>query len=363
MKRLAAIAGLLLAAVAHAQMPRTTNVLGIVVKYTNTTQPSNGPASLNSLLFTGSKGMKAFYAEGSAGADRITGHVHPAILTTQQTQPLGKCDLPDMRLLADAIRDAGIDLLQYQRLVVVINASAGGCNGGRAGYLAYDNRTTRISMPLALIWSFTDRFIVHEYMHLEGLGHAKSMNCGANTVALACSFLEYGNAWDIMGNGAYQTPQGASRTKVKWITPLIHTMGKATYTLGPAAAPGGLPSALEVRVPTKAVPGITFSGQRAFWVEYRAPVGFDIRMASFPRLWEGAFINYVSTWYGQVGTRWYRNFCLDMSPCLLDMTPGDGSHYNAALAVGKTFTDPYSGTTIRTDARTDTSLTVTVSIP
>jgi hypothetical protein len=45
------------------------------------------------------------------------------------------------------------------------------------------------------------------------------------------------------------------------------------------------------------------------------------------------------------------------------MTPADNRHDNAGLEVRRSWTDPNPGASVSVDVRSDTSLTVTVSMP
>lgn len=350
-----------------AAQSRSTHVIGIVAGYTDTKWSTNAPSALDAILFRRSDSLRAYFAEGSGGAHLVSGSVHSQVLTIPQLRPSGRCGQPGQAQLAAVIRDAGIDLAKYTTLVLVVSSSAGGCPGGIAYSLTYakaDGSVARIRVAQA--YSLTARFILHEVGHTEGLGHAKAIRCGAAPLGPVCRHAEYGNIWDTQGNGAIQTYQAAFRARLGWVRPIRHAAGLATYTIGPAYAPGSLPNAIELVLPPPApAASIEVVSPISLWIEYRAPFGFDSRMADgrLAGLREGAFINATGSWHAKGGGRAPRNDCDGGQACLLDMTPGDGNFRNAALAVGKTWTDEATGTSISVDARTDTTLTVTLSIP
>ncbi len=343
-----------------------TRILGVVAQYTDTAWPGNAPTTLKDLLFgSGGNSVRNYYAEGSGGAHVVTGHVHPQILTINQSRPPGTCMLPNPSLLGQAILEAGIEPTQYTMIAVVASSSQNSCNGGLRTGLRYSDPATRrtIHRPLIIVWSLTDRFLLHETGHAHGLGHAKTLNCGKEALVGACALNEYGDFTDTMANGVIQTHGAAMRKVLGWGQIVTHTTGTATYTIGPAYAPGELPNGVEVKLPKMSVADLTVLVPISLWIEYRTAKGFDAPVKNWPGIANGALVKATGRWQYKTEGRTHDMRCDGGATCLLDMTPGDNSFMNAALPVGVTWTDKFTGATIRVDARTEDTMTVTVSVP
>lgn len=357
MVRAIALLGVLISPPVIAQT-HTVPVLGVVAAYTDKTWSATAPAKLQRLL----QQTDAFYSEGSGGRHRLAITTHPAVLTIDQPRPLRRCAAPDPELLGQAMTRAGIDLVRYEKIVLVVPASAQGCNGGVATWFSHSRNGKGMRLPVAISWSLTDRFVMHEYGHTDGLGHATSISCGSVVIGKRCTIKTYGNVWDAMGNGSTQTFNVVFRSHLAWIDPIVHTTGTATYQVGPAYAPGPLPSGIEVRLPSPRPNTITVEQPMSLWIEWRKPMGFDSGAAR-TNFQAGAMINVTGQWSGVIDAVTYHQSCVGTNPCLLDMTPGDSNHRNGGLEVGKEWIDENTGVLVRVSARSETSLTVTVSIP
>lgn len=360
----ALLAAALLGPTAQAQVAQSTKVYGVVANYTDTAPLPRSHERLQRILRT----VGDFYAEGSGGVHEFAADVRPTVLGLPQARPDGKCQLPDSGVLSAALRDAGIDLTAYHALVLVVPASAQGCPGGVQTVFAHreaDGTSRRI--PLAVAWSLTDRYIAHEIVHTHGVGHANSLICPGASLAVDCKTREYGNAWDLMGHdgGGLRMISAPLRTHMGWTQPIVHGTGRATYTIGATTKGGGLPTAVRVPLPIAGNDAIRVGAPMHLWIEYRAPFGFDKRMASsrFGGFPTGAMVNLTGSWQATVRGRTRVVTCPLTSPCLLDMTPQTPTFADAVLAVGQTWSEPFTGVQITVDSRTETTLTVTVASP
>lgn len=341
---------------------RTTEVYAVVARYADTSSNPRAPATLRKIL----QSVRAFYAEGSGGSHQFTAEVHPSVLELAQPRPAGNCRLPDSNVLSAALREAGISLNDRHALVLVVPASAQGCRGGVQTWFAHreaDGSVRRV--PLAVSWSLTGRFVAHEIVHTHGIGHAKTLACSKASLGVDCRTKEYGNVWDLMGNGSFQMLSAPLRTHMGWTEPVVHGGGTATYTLGAATRPGGLPTAVQVRLPFAGNDAVKVVQPLSLWVEYRPPIGFDKRMAApaLANFANGAMVHVTGSWRGATGARPRALHCPTTSPCLVDATPQTGSFKDAGVALGTTWTEPFSGVRLTVDSRTETTLTVTVSVP
>jgi hypothetical protein len=340
----------------------STRVFAAVASYADTGASARGPTSLRKHLQT----LSDFYAEGSGGTHDFVGSVHPQTLAIDRPRPGGKCRLPDPALLSAALRDAGVSLKGYHALALVVPASAGGCSGGVQTAFRHREADGSVrSIPLAVSWSFTSRFIAHEILHTHGLGHAKALACHKASLAASCRTREYGNTWDVMGNGSYQMLSAPLRTHMRWTEPVMHADGRARYTIGAATRPGGLPTAVRVRLPFEGDGAVRILQPLSLWIEYRPPLGFDGRMASprFVNFATGAMLNVTGAWQRKGDRAGRMVSCPVTSPCLVDTVPETGKFHDAGLVVGRTWTEPFSGTQVTVESRTETTLTFTVAVP
>ena len=347
-----------------AQGGQTTKVYGVVAQYADTTSLPDGPARLQRILRT----VRDFYAEGSGGAHEFVAEVRPVVLTLPQPRPPGRCQLPNRDLLSAALREAEIGLRDHHALVLVVPPSAQGCPGGvQTTFRHLDIDGTVRQVPLAVAWSLTDRYVAHEIVHTHGVGHANSLVCGKASLAADCRVREYGNSWDLMGadGGGLRMISAPLRSHMGWTQPIVHASGRATYTIGAASKAAGLPTAVRIQLPLEGNDAMTVSSPLQLWIEYRAPFGFDKRMASsrFGGFATGAMLNLTGSWQATVRGKTRVVACPVTSPCLLDTTPHSPTFNDAVLAVGQTWSEPFTGTQITVDSRTETTLTVTVASP
>lgn len=347
-----------------AQAARVTKVYAVAAAYSDIQPFKRGPERLRRILDR----LRAYYAEGSGGTHELVAEVHPTVLDLGQARPAGRCQLPDRAALSTRLNEAGIVLDGQDALVLVVPPSAGGCPGGvKTGFVHRDAAGRARQLPLAIAWSLTERYIAHEILHTHGLGHANALACRGVALAAHCKLREYGNAWDLMGQdgGGYQMISAPMRARMEWTEPVLHASGRATYTIGAATRPGGLPTAVEVVLPFRGSDALHVRWPLSLWIEARAPFGSDQRLGRLRRVnfTTSAMVHLTGAWQVVTDTRRPPVTCPPTAPCLLDMTPETGGFGDAGLPVGRSWTDPFSGTQITVDARTETTLTITVTSP
>jgi len=107
-----------------------------------------------------------FYAEGSGGAQSFVAEVHATTIVLPQARPGGKCQLLDRDGLSTALRDAGISLIGFRALVLVVPPSKLGCPGGvQTAFRHLEADASSRAVPLAVAWSLTERYVAHEIVH------------------------------------------------------------------------------------------------------------------------------------------------------------------------------------------------------
>jgi hypothetical protein len=77
----------------------------------------------------------------------------------------------------------------------------------------------------------------------------------------------------------------------------------------------------------------------------------------------GAMLNVTGVWQRKGDRAGRMVSCPVTSPCLVDTVPETGKFHDAGLVVGRTWTEPFSGTQVTVESRTETTLTFTVSVP
>jgi hypothetical protein len=101
---------------------------------------------------------------------------------------------------------------------------------------------------------------------------------------------------------------------------------------------------------------IPAAGNRAYWLEYRQPIGFDSRMSLYPN--NGAQIRVAAPFQFPCTS------CGGDDTQILDMTLGTpGSFGDAALLVGQTYTDSSYPISINVISATASALTLSVTTP
>ncbi len=362
--KIALLAAALLADVTWAQAAKSTKVYAVTSTYIDTRSFKSGPEKLYRVLGK----VRDYYAEGSGGAHEFLFKVRPTTLELLQTRPSGKCQLPDKAKLSTALSDAGITLDGYQALVLIVPPSALGCPGGIQTAFAHPRADGSVrAVPLAIAWSLTERYIAHEILHTHGLGHANTLVCRKASLAVNCKTREYGNVWDLMGHDAagFEMLAAPLRVRMGWTEPILHVSGRATYTIGAATKARGLPTTVAVKLPFAGSETIKLREPLTLWIEYRAPHGFDSRMARsrYVGFAEGAMVHLTGSWQGSAGNKTRKVSCPLTSPCLLDANPQTATFDDAGLGVGQSWTEPFTGTRLTVESHTDTTLTVRVSTP
>jgi hypothetical protein len=177
----------------------------------------------------------------------------------------------------------------------------------------------------------------HELGHNLGLYHSHSMSCPPAVLGPNCTVQEYGDGTDTMGSyGGHFNP--FQKQRLGWLDygvspPITRVQQSGTYTIDAYDFPGTTPKALKIQRGTTA---------QAFFVALRRTVGFD-------KL-SGVFVHLATD--GDANS----SYLLDMTP----ETPASSSDGN--LDVGKSFTDPVSGITIKTVSVSSTSATIMVDM-
>ena len=313
-----------------AAMPFTTGAqrtLAILVNFQNAPVQPYPVSQVENLMFGTTS---AFDYEASYQQTTVTGDVAGWF-----TIPLssGTCDYVGIMNYAQAAaRNAGYVLSDYRRYVYIFPTTTCawwglGTVGGNPSHAWVH---TKFGLSLNVVG--------HEMGHNLGLYHAHSLDCGWNTLSTSgCTASEYGDVFDLMGNNVGGHYSAYQKERIGWlddgVSPPITTVpavaGTATFDIGPLEdARSAVPRALKI-------PRVTACGVATEWfyVEARQAKGFDAFLAGNGNVLSGVLVHKVTDGNPDSGY-------------LLDMTPSTGAWSDAALTVGRSYTDPQSGVKI-----------------
>lgn len=202
-----------------------------------------------------------------------------------------------------AATDAGYAFSSYSLDIVAFK----GLYGGWAGRGSVGGRGNWLN------GNFSARVTEHELGHNYGVWHANYWNATNSTIIGAGANQEYGNPFDVMGNGTQQFNAWFKKV-LDWIPPseIATALASGTYRIHALEQP--ITSGFHtLKVPRG-------DGQKDYWVEFRQAV------ASNRSLFNGVSINW--------------GYASSTGSHLLDMTPGaPGGVADSALTYGRTFSD------------------------
>jgi len=313
-----------------AAVPNTTGpqkTLAILVNFQNAPTQPYSIATVQNLMFGTTS---AFDYEASYQQTTVTGDVAGWFTIPVSS---ASCDYAGIMTQAQAAaQNAGYVLSGYQRFVYIFPASS--CSWWGLGTVGGNPSHAWIHTKFGLSLNV----VGHEMGHNLGLYHAHSLDCGTSTLAATgCTPSEYGDVFDLMGNNTGGHYSAHQKERLGWlddgVSPPITTVpavvGTATYDIGALEDPrSSKPRALKI-------PRVTACGVATEWfyVESRQAKGYDNFLASNFNVLSGVLVHKVTDGDPDSGY-------------LLDMTPSTSQWSDAALTVGKSYTDPQSGVKI-----------------
>jgi hypothetical protein len=198
-----------------------------------------------------------------------------------------------------------------------------------------------------------------ELMHNFGAQHSHSYTCTGGSIAAPanCTFSEYGDPFDPMGNGCYHT-NAYQKSAQGWYGGCNNVTATAngTFAIEPTESPSNSLQSLRIPIAASLCPtGVTSC---YYMIEYRQPVGvIEGANSGTASVYTGVLVHVApSVSFAGTGTSPLK------SPYLLDMKTSTTTFTDAALQVGQTFTDP-NGVSIKLTSRTSASAIVDVSFP
>ncbi|MCU0662412.1 MAG: M12 family metallo-peptidase [Myxococcota bacterium] len=171
--------------------------------------------------------------------------------------------------LINAFKNDGNNTSDYDHIVLVVPTKCGKDWSGAWAYVGSIGDDGGVGFSVVSMYKddcFDPWYLSHELGHNLGMNHARSMKCSGALYkpnGAGCSFDEYGNYNDVMGNGEGVYFSAPYQRFMGWIAAAnVATAGKSgTFNLQPAD--GSMCGVRAVRIP---IPGETGN---YFYVEYR----------------------------------------------------------------------------------------------
>jgi NPCBM-associated, NEW3 domain of alpha-galactosidase len=296
-------------------------VLVLLVNFQNDTRTPYTVDQANNLMFNqaNSSSVTNYYREASYGQTWLTGD-SVGVFTLPMDGGVNACNYTSQlaSLAKQAATNAGVVLSNYNKFMYVFPGA--GCSWSGQAYLSGSDAWINGSMIL--------RTMAHELGHTVGLYHAHAMNC-SDIISTNCVTSEYGHSSDIEGQtGVTGNFHPYQKERLGWLNygsspPITTVQGAGRYTISGLSVQDWNPKALK----------IAKDSSTWYYVEFRRPVGFDSFVSNNSATMNGVLITRDSQTNGD------GNY-------LLDMVPSTGSWSDAALTVGKSFSDTSIGLTI-----------------
>ena len=254
------------------------------------------------------------------------------------------CDTLTLAGLAkQAATAAGVNISLYTRYVYAFPKNA--CTWWGMGTVGGNPSQAWINGDLEL------KAVGHEMGHNFGLLHAHALDCGNSPIDPPCTWTEYGDTLEIMGNAPGHF-NAFNKERLGWLgdassPPIATVQTSGAYRLEPLeSAPGGGVKALKILKTTDPTTG----NRTWYYVEFRQGIGFDGFLSS-------GYSNVLNGVVIRIGSESDGN-----SSYLLDMTPQTDDWTDPALDLGVSFADSASGISVKTISVSSTEASVTVTL-
>jgi hypothetical protein len=313
----------------------------ILANFQNDTSQPIDQAEAKNRVFTGTSSSNAYFKEISYGVRSLVGitDVNGGDVFGWYTLDFSNspCDYSawgsNARSKAQA---AGVNIAAYDHVIHYF-PRASSCSFSGVGQL-----------PGRYNWinGSSSQTIAHELGHNFGVHHASSLRCtsgGANVpISPTCTSSEYGDPFDVMG-GRYRHMSAYQKGRLGWLeaanTVTVTAGGDFNVVPLETKSTSGIQS-LRVRIP---------GTSEYYYVEYRQPFGFD-NFSATSAVINGVLIHRATDYTTLVRTQ------------LIDNVPTTTTYDDAALAVGRTFSDPAASISITLVSRTAAAALVRVSL-
>jgi hypothetical protein len=313
----------------------------------NATQPF-APSYAQDVVFTATTSARAYYQESSFGTLSIGGKLDPVngdvfgwyTISSGNTS----CDYSTWASQANtAAQAAGVSLSGYTNIIYMFPKTSA-CSWSGLGTLG-GSQTWINGLSTSLLVGVTE--VAHELGHNFGAHHANRYVCTDTSgqrvaISSACSSVEYGDAYDVMGSSANRQmdnhPNNFHKGQEGFLnagnTLAVTTAG--TYTLAPQET--STSGVQVIRVPR--------SSSQYYYLEYRQPAGVFDQFGTEPNALESNVTAGVTIRLGPAYSTTTQSLLLDTTPNTYSIVGTD--FHDPALTVGRTFTDPSTGVNVTT---------------
>ncbi len=319
--------------------------------------PDSTPGHIKDLVFGQQMpSVNGFYKEMSRGKAWLEGDVFGYFMLDQ--------DYTSDGTMYDAVirvaENSGVDFRRYNRIVIMypypqpVNSHASlGCFEltSRAGVIP--ESTVYISTPLPddeIVYT-----IAHEMGHNLGLQHSNLLtfpNEPLGPPSVPGSALEYGDFFSNMGSGRFNHWPVSMKGYLNWVergADYQDVLSTGEYSLSPSNT-----SATGVKALRVARPGTS----HWLWIEYRAREGYERYWNDKYYLWEAEFSGaLIHLEDNKSLNAHFATYILDF-----DKTYAD-NFLDAPLAVGRSWSDPYSLLSISVLSLNGDEMRVRVELP
>ncbi|MBL9113697.1 MAG: PKD domain-containing protein [Verrucomicrobiaceae bacterium] len=281
-----------------------------------------------------------YFQENSYGRLHFMGTVTPTLMLPKtsawyiQDYNASGSNSPIMNDSKDAARALGYVIEDYQHYVCLYTGGPGSFGGlGNVGGGNTWLRNTSVGT------------FEHEFGHNVGVWHSNSWNTSGRDVIGQGANVEYGHVLDVMGNsGSGGHFNSSMKEQLQWLTPEVyHTvLSSGTYRMY------RFDQVVQDHARRYAL-RVAKDADRDYWLEFR-----QVHTTN-PWFMSGASINW-SPWGVGTGQTNTTNSGSNLGTQLLDMTAGSADDRNdAALVIGRTFSDREAGIHITPIAKGGTS--------
>lgn len=305
------------------------NVAVLLFNFRNDTRQPYTPDFAAGVFFNNTSSVANYFAEQSYGQMAMTGQVFGWYTIDYDNTG---CDYTTWGSAARAAASAaGVSFSGYTNFVYAFPSA--GCGWAGLAYLPGTDSYNNQAMDL--------RVTSHELSHNFGVHHASTYNCVTSGVRVAisasssdCTLSEYGDPFTVMGSASWRHSNSFHKAQMGWLggaSDRLNVTVAGTYTVG----------AQEVSSATNKVLRVARTGAsgRYFYLEFRQPYG-------------SYFDNFAPTDPAVMGVtvRVGPDYNIRSQSWLVDATPETSSWGDAALPVGRTFSDPLSGVSFTTQS-------------
>lgn len=331
----------------------TQNVAVLLVNFPGFPALAFTPQNVRDIFFSpDGRSVDGFWREGSYNQTSATGNVFGTYTLNQSYT----CDrFSDMLTAAIAAADGDVDFRQYNRVFVVFPETAGCGWAGLSGLgCSTLNSPSHGPFTASASWlvngymtnrNYGVNLAAHEGGHGLGLHHSSSRDFGPEPLGPVGSpgtLDEYGDGLSSMGGwnlGHYATQHKAV---LGWLAPETGyrtVQSSGTFSLPPLATPGGGLRGLKVQ---------RGAGNDAWlWIENKKALGL-YESTLPPEAFSGALIHYEDSTTG-------------LHTHVIDFTPQTQYFYDAPLAAGSTWKDPYTDLSLSVSNGASGTLNVVVT--